>query len=213
MALLRLLPVAQQLQGGFPARHLEVDLERVGAGHRQAQLLGLAADLVVVHGQPGAEDDGVDPVQRRPAKSELLRERRERRGGRVGRDAEENVEVRINVFREADLASLGSPGGVGQVQVAAAGDLVGEHLPAAKTQFRQDPVLQALVEHVVRVTLNGQRGVLQKGESCDLLRIRQVDQDADALARFGFEHGLEQSRKAELRKSAVRGSCYHGDSR
>ncbi len=201
MALLRFLAVAAQLQGGFSSGNLEVDLEGVGTGHRQAQFLGLSANLVVVHRQPGAEDDRVDTMQCRPAKPELLREGRKRRGGRIGRDAEENIEDRIHVLSEADLTSIGSPRGVGQVEVAAAGDLVSEHLASHEAQFGENPVLQALVEHVMGVPLNRQRGVLEKREARDLPRIRQVDQDTDALTRFGFEYGREQPRKAELWKS------------
>ena len=54
----------------------------------------------------------------------------------------------------------------------------------------------------MRVPLNRERIILEKGEALDLPRIRQVDEDADALPGFGFEHSLKQSRQTELRKNA-----------
>lgn len=119
----------------------EVDLERVGAGHRPSQPLSLSPDLLLVYRQSGAENDRVHPMKRRSAKSGLVRERRERRGGRIRQNEEKNVEALIHVLRQADLASFGSPSFVGQVQVASAGNLAGKDLSAHEAQLVQNPIL------------------------------------------------------------------------
>ena len=80
--LLRLLAVEPEPRGqDAPIFQLEIDLDLVRAGHREAQLLGVAAHLVVIDREAGAQDDVVQPVQRGAAEVELLRLRRERRGG------------------------------------------------------------------------------------------------------------------------------------
>ena len=156
VAFLGFLAIAEESEGAAPVLDGEIDLEEVGPGQREAQFLRLTADVIVVHRQPGAEDDRVETVQGGAAKAELFGQRGQGRGGGVGGDAEDDVEVRIDVGGEAERATGGGPGGVGQVQVAAAGDGVGEEIAAAQIEFGEDALFEALVEDVVGVPLDGE---------------------------------------------------------
>ena len=123
---------------------LEIDLEPVGLGQAEAQLLGLLAHLVVIDGESAAQNDLVQAVQRRAAEAVLLGEGGQRRGGGVGGDAEDDVVLRIDVLLQADFAAFGRDGAVGQIEIAAAGDFVGEEIAAGQFEFLESALLQAL---------------------------------------------------------------------
>ena len=182
---------------------MEVEFDPVGAGHALAELFGLDADFVIIDGQAGAENDVIDPVQRGAAEAVLFGGRGERRGRRVGRDAEDEIVIRIDVLLEAELATIGGVGLVGQVEIAAAGHFVGVDLAAFEAELVEDAVFQTLVEDIVRFFLHGEAGVLQEFEVLDIARVFEVDEDADALAGLGFESLLEQTAQTEGREGSV----------
>ena len=139
-------------------------------------------------------------MQRRAAEAVLLGERRQRRGRRVRRDAEDQVVIRINIALQAQFAPGGVHREVGQVEVAAAGDLVGEHLAAGQAEFCEDAVAQALVKSVVGDALDGQLGIGQKSVILHAVRVLEVDQHGDPLAGRRRKNGAQQPRQAERRK-------------
>ena len=130
-------------------------------------------------------------MQRRPAESVLLGEGRQRRGRRVGRDAENQVVIRIDVAFEAELGALCVHHEVRQVEVAAAGDLISEHLAAGEVQLGEDAVFETFVERLVRDLLDRELGVVQKGVILHPLRVLEIDQHGDPLAGLRVEHGAQ----------------------
>ena len=105
VALLRLLPAALQGEPVRLAEDREIDLKIIGPGQAEAQFFRVAADFVVIDGQAGAQNDVVQAVQRRAAKTVLFGKGRQRRGGRKSGDAENDVVVRINVPFQTDFAA------------------------------------------------------------------------------------------------------------
>ena len=165
-------------------KDLEIDLKVIGAGQAEPQFFGVAADFVVIDGKAGAQNNVIQPVQRRAAKSVFFGERRQRRGGRIGRDAKNDVVMGINLPLQIQFPPGGVKGRGGQIEVAAAGDLVGEQIAACQLQFRQPAVFQSLIKHIIRVALDGQALVLEEREIRDPARVRQVDENGDALPGF-----------------------------
>ena len=72
MTLLCLLLAAVELERVSVVAKRKINLEMVGSGQREPQFLGVAADLVVIHGQAAAEDNVVHAVQCRSAEAVLL---------------------------------------------------------------------------------------------------------------------------------------------
>ena len=89
-----------------------------GARHAEAELFSEAAHGVVIDRKTRAQNDVVHPVQRRAAESEMLRVRRQRRGRRVGRDAEDDVVLLVNRLVHPHLAALGRECNFRQIEIA-----------------------------------------------------------------------------------------------
>ena len=70
--------------------------------------------------------------------------------------------MRVDILVEADLGSIQVVGFVWQIEVAASGDVVSEHFAPVELQFGQHTVLEALIEDVVRVPLDGQIRLFQE---------------------------------------------------
>ena len=203
VALLGLLTIEEEAEDMIFPLAAELDLDPVGVGDSLAELLGLDTHVVVIDGEAAGEDDLVDPMQGRAAESVLLRKSRQRGGRREGRDAEDDVVVRVDILGEAHLFALGSEGLVGEVEVAAAGKLISEDLPARETHLCKDLGVERLVERLNGVLLNRERRILQESVVLDLGGIFQIDQDAEALAGLGPECRFEKSLETEGRK----GTC------
>src|SRR6516225_7642981 len=103
-------------------------------------------------------------MERRSAESVLLGESGERSRGRIGRNTENQIIIRVNVLLEADFVALRCDRQVRQVKVAPTGDRVGKQVATLEFQLAEHPILQASVEDLVGMSLNGQVRVLQKGE-------------------------------------------------
>jgi hypothetical protein len=199
---LRLL-AAEAEPGGEHAAVLEreVDLDRIRLRQGEAQALGIGGNLVVVHGEAGVEDHLVEPVQRRAAEAELLAFRRQRRGGREGGDAEDQVVVRIDIAIEGEVVAGAVPDVVLEVEVRAVGAAVGEHFAAGHAE-RVEAHCGGR-KSAVGVLLHGKSVAAEKREVLDELRgLVEIDQDADAAALGGLENGAEQGgpdRRGETR--------------
>jgi hypothetical protein len=107
---------------------LSPTLKPIGLRQSQAHDLRLLAHLVVINRQTAAQDNLVETVQGRSTKVELLGKRGQRRGRGVGGNTQNDVVLRIDIFFQAHLAALGRDGAVGQIQVAATGDLISEEI-------------------------------------------------------------------------------------
>ncbi len=186
----------------------EVDLHLIRARHPQAELLGVGADFVVIHREPGGEDYRVEPMERRPTEAVLLGKRGERGGGRVGGDAEDEIVVGVNIALQRELPAVRRERGVGEVEVAAAGDLVGKKFPPFEVELGEAAVAEAFVKHFVSVPLDGERRVVEEGKVLHRARVGEVDEDADALAPFGLKHGAEEAGQVEGREGGF-GGCVH----
>ena len=197
MALLRLLLAALEPECVCVVAELEVDLKEVGAGQSEAQFLRVAAHLVVVHGQATSENDVVHAVKCCAAKTVMLGQGSQRRGGGVSRDAEDDVEVWINIPLETPFGSVWCDGVVGQIEVAAAGFLVGEQIAAGQAKFGHYSAVQPFVKSVVRMALDGELIVVEERPVLSQSKVWQVDEDADALARLGVEGVAQQPRETE----------------
>jgi hypothetical protein len=88
---------------------------------------------------------------------------------------------------------------VGQVEVAAAGDAVGEKVAALEFQRGEHAVLQAHVEVLVGVALDGKVGIPEELEADDVARVFEVDENADLLTGFWLERALDEVVEAEGR--------------
>src|ERR1043165_8789559 len=118
------------------------------------------------------------------SKTELFGGSRQRRRGRKGGDAQNDVVLGVDLFLQIHLSSIGSDGLLGQIEIAPARDFVGEQLTAAQVQFAQDPFSQRQIKQVVGMVLNFERAVTQKTEIPDLSRIGQIDQNGNSLPRL-----------------------------
>jgi hypothetical protein len=65
----------------------------------------------------------------------------------------------------------------------------------------EDALAESLEEHIVRVPLDGVLGVAEEGESAHGSRLREVDEDADALAALGSEDRLQEPGEVEGRET------------
>ena len=213
---LRLLPAKFEPQRAAPALAFVVDLGGIRARHPEPQLFRRAAHLDVIDRESSAQDDVVHPVQRRAPEPEMFRVRRQRRGRRVGRDAEDDVVVRVNVAGQTERASIGRKRLVRQFAVAAAGDFVSEQVAVFQPQFPEHAAAQHLVKILHRVPLDRPFRIGEKLKIAHVARVFEIDQNADALAGFRVENGAEQPREAEWREGArifLRGlldGCLHG---
>jgi hypothetical protein len=168
-----------------------------------AELFGVGRDLVVVHGEAGVEDDVVEAVEGGSAEAVDLALGGQRGGGGEGGDAEDEVVDRVDVLFQRQLVAGAVPDFVGEVEVGAAGDLVGEHLAAAHPELGEGTVLEAAVEDLVGLFLDRVAVLVEEGE---ILHqgggIREVGQDANAAAFGRQEHGAEQADEVEGRELA-----------
>ena len=73
-----------------------------------------------------------------------------------------------------------------------------------------DAILQALIKILVRVLLDGTRGIFQERIALGLAQVRQIDEDAYPTADGGLEHGAQQAGKIKLRELAPGGGGLHG---
>jgi hypothetical protein len=201
VALLCFLRAEIEMKSMERAIVIEIDFDPIGSGHAQAQFFRLGADLSVINRQAAAENGLVYTVQSSPAKTVFLGVggQRSRRG--VGRDTENDVVGRINVPFETDLFAFRRDSEIGEVEVAAAGDFIGEDVTSGETKFLHRPTLKSLIKMSDRISLDREIGILQKLEVDDVAGIFKIDEDADFLAWFGFKGGFQQPREAERRKS------------
>ena len=132
----------------------KIDLHPVRVCHAEAHFFGINAYIVVTHRETCAENGLIDPVKRGAPEAVLFGKGGEWRRGRVGRDAENDVVVRVNILFQTDYASIGRVGLIGEIEVAAACDFVGIHLAAAESEFRKCAGAEWLVEEVYGVFLN-----------------------------------------------------------
>ena len=141
MALLSFLTAEIEMKSMEVAIVIEVDFDPIGSGHAQAQFFRLGADLPVVNRQSAAENGLVHTMQSSPAKTMLLGVGGQWSRRRVGGDAENDVVGRINVPFETDLMTFRSDGEIGEVEVAAAGDLISEDVTTGEAKFLHRPTL------------------------------------------------------------------------
>ena len=175
----------------------EVDFDGVGFGEGLAEFFGVAADLVVVDGEPAVEDDLIDPVEGGAAEVVFLGHRGERGGGAVGGDAEDDVVFCVDVGFETEFIACGVDAEVFEVEVAAVGHAVGEHFAAGEAEDLHDPVEEWLLEVFAGAALDGE---LVVGEEAVVLhegRVREVDEDTDAAVESRFEDGAEETFEGE----------------
>ena len=76
----------------------KVDFDPVGFGHAEAHFFSVHADVVIADGEAGAENGRIDAMQGRATETVLFREGGEGSGGRVGRDAKNDVVVGIDIL-------------------------------------------------------------------------------------------------------------------
>ncbi len=175
----------------------EVDFDGVGFGEGLAEFFGVAADLVVVDGEPAVEDDLIDPVEGGSAEVVFFGHRGEWGGGAVGGDAENDVVFRVDIGFETEFVACGVDAEVFEVEVAAVGHAVGEHFAAGETEYLHDPVEEWLLEIFAGAALDGE---LVVGEEAVILhegRVREVDEDTDAAVQSRFEDGAEETFEGE----------------
>ena len=101
--------------------------------------------------------------------------------------------VRVNIALETQFGAVRLDGTVRQVEIAAAGFLVGEKPAADQAKLGHHSVVQPLVKRVMRMALDGEPRVPEERPALGQAGIWQVDHDADALARAGAERGLQQA--------------------
>ena len=139
-------------------------------------------------------------MQSGAAKTELLGKGRQGRGGGKSRDAKNDIVTGIDLLLQIDFAPGQIDGRGGQIKVAAAGHLVGEQVASCQLQFLQPPILQSQVKNIMRMALDGQRGILEEGKILDRAWIRQIDEYGDAFAGLWGKDSGQQARQAEWRK-------------
>ena len=154
VAFLRLLAAELKMERvGFSIEE-KIDFHPIRVCHAEAHFFGINAHIVVTHRETCAEDGLVYPMKRGAPEAVLFGKGGEWCRGRVGRDAENDVVVRVNILLQTDHASLGRVGLIGEVKVAAACDLVGIHLAATEPEFRQCAVAEWFIEELHGVFLN-----------------------------------------------------------
>ena len=188
----------------------KIDLHPIGLGHAEAHFFGINAHIVVAHSETCAQDGLVDPVERGASEAVLLGEGCERCRGGIGRDAENDVVVRVYILLQADHTALGCVGVVWEIEVAAAGDFVGIHFAATESEFGQCSVAERLEEELYGVFLNREFWVLQKSEVLDVRCIREVDQNANFLSASWFKCASKEVCESKWRKNAACGLCWNG---
>lgn len=171
----------------------EINFYLVGLCHAKAKLFGLAADIVVVNRKTGFENDFIDAVEGGTAEADFLGVGGKGGGGGEGGDAKEDVVVWIDILLEAELTAFEIPSFVGKIEVAAAGDLVGENFSTGETELGQDGVVEAFVENIVSVALDAVVRVFKVGPLGDFFRIVEIDEDSDSFPRGWIENGGEKA--------------------
>src|SRR5205823_6093329 len=111
-----------------------------------------------------------------------------------------DVVFRINILFQAEFLSAWIECMLRKVEVAAAGDFVSKNIATSEVQLGKSAVLQTLIKNVIRVPLDGQFFILQKGEVLDLFRVVEINQNRHALRWFRNENGSEQAGEAEWRE-------------
>jgi len=211
VALLRFLAAEFELGGeDFAGFEGEVYFHAVGAGHGTAELLGIAAYFLVIHGETGVENDFIDAVEGGTAKAILFGKGGQRGSGREGGDAEDDVVVWIDIALQTEAFAGHVCALVGHIQIAAAGLCVGEHFAALEDQLVHDAVVQTLVKVLIGAALDGAVWVIQEGHVFCLCETGQVNEDADAAAKSRLKHGVEQAVEVELRELASAGGRLNG---
>ena len=188
----------------------KINLHPIGLGHAEAHFFGINAYVVVTHREACAEDRLIHPVERGTPEAVLLGKSGEWRRGGIGRDAENDVVVRVDILLQTDCASLGRAGLIGEVEVAAACDFVGIHLAATESEFGKCAVTERLQEELHGVSLNREFWIFQKGEVLYLRCIREVDQNTNFLSGPWFERASEEVCESKWRKYTARGLCRNG---
>ena len=188
----------------------KIDLYPIGLGHSEAHFFCINAYVVVTHRETCAKDGLIDPVERGTSEAVLLGKGGKRRRGGVGRDAENDVVVRVDILLQTDYASVGCVGVVWEVEVAAACDFIGIHLAATESEFCQCAVAERLEEELHRVFLNREFWIFQKGEVLDVRCIWEVDQNANLLPGPWFERASKEVCESKWGKNAASGLCRNG---
>jgi hypothetical protein len=83
------------------------------------------------------------------------------------------------------------------IEVAAARFFVGIEIPARETECLARAIIDSLIKDVVRVFLDGQGWVFEKGKVFDLGGVVQIDEDTGLFPFLGFEDGLEKANEIE----------------
>src|SRR4030095_239266 len=113
-------------------------------------------------------------------------------GGRKSGNAEHDVVLEQDILDQPELTAARVPGSHGQIQIASAGDLIGEHGATSQPELSEDATVQTLKEDVVRVPLDGQRAIAEKAEILHPARILEIDQDTNPFAFLRIEDRAQQ---------------------
>ena len=171
----------------------EIDFHPVSTRHGTTQLFSIDADELVIDRETGIQNDVIHTMQGRTTEAVLLRKRRKRRSGGKGRDAEDDVVVRINVLLETQFFASHIHTEVRQIEVAARRLRVGKHFAACQCQLFSHAILQPQMKVLMCSLLDGPRRIFQERIILGFSEIWQVDKDADFAAERGLEHGAEQA--------------------
>ena len=114
------------------------------------------------------------------------------------------IVIRIDVAVERELLAGRVPNVIREVEVRAMGAAVRVHLPARHAERRHRAVMQAEIKMPVRVFLDWEPVVLEKGEVLDeLRRFVEIDENADPATLRRGENGAEKPDEIKRRKLAV----------
>ena len=161
---------------------------------------------MVVHREAGVEDDVVEPVKGGTAEAVDLALGGQRGGGGEGGDAEDEVVNRVDVLLEREQTAAAVPDFIREIEVRAAGDLVGEHFAAGHSELVERTDLEAEVEDFVSLLLDGVASCFEEGEVFHQLgRFVEIGEDADAAALGRLEDRAEEADEIEGREVALFG--------
>jgi hypothetical protein len=177
----------------------EVDFDGVRLGHCKTNPLGIGTHLIVIDGESAVEDHIINAVKRGSTESELFALRSERRGCRPGRNSQDDVVMRIDVFVEAELLAMGIPALVLEIEIAAIGRLVGKHLTARHSEVVHDALFQCQVKMLLGILLHLKPVFIHESEIFDQVGIFQINQDADLAAIGWIENRAQQTFETEWR--------------
>ena len=113
------------------------------------------------------------------------------------RDAEDYIEVWINIPFKTQLGSVRRDCTVRQVEITAAGFLVGKKLATTQAKLRHHTVVQSLVKSVMSVALDRVLIAVEKPPVLGQAEVGQIDENTDTLARLGAERVAQQARETE----------------